>query len=114
MKKITLVLAALAVVALLVVAPASASPLKCPKGSHRNHNVCVVVKVKRIYVPVAIPGPQGEPGPAGPAGATGPAGPTTPGGITRHELEEEVIKGIEFCIAHPGFGNICNEEAPIP
>lgn len=105
-RTVLLALLALGALGIFGVGPAAAKPLKCPKHTHRSHHVCVQVKVKRG--PQGERGPQGDRGEKGSIGATGPAG--TPNGITRQELEQEVIKAIQLCIASPGLFNICNEE----
>jgi hypothetical protein len=77
----SIVLAALAVAALLIV-PVGASaaghhPKKCPAGMHRNGHKCVKNHVVKAQVPAGSTGPQG---PAGSTGPTGPQGPTGPAG----------------------------------
>lgn len=80
----SIVLAALAVAALLIV-PVGASaaghhPKKCPAGMHRNGHKCVKNHVVKAQVPAGSTGPQGPAGSTGPTGPQGPTGPVGPEG----------------------------------
>lgn len=93
--KITLALAALAALALIIAAaPASAKPIHCPKGKHRNGHKCVKNHKNKPGPrgPQGAPGPAGTPGVAGPAGATGTTGPAGPTGATGAEGTPSVRK----------------------